>query len=163
MEPEVAQALSKYLLALANDELILGHRDSEWCSHAPLLEEDIAFANLALDELGHASTWQTLLAELNGEDVRSYPDKMVFFRQAEAFGNSQLVELPLGDWAFSIVRQFLFDAAEKVRLESMFQPHYSPLAEALSHIRREEVYHYRHTSSWVQRLSFGTKESRSRI
>jgi ring-1,2-phenylacetyl-CoA epoxidase subunit PaaC len=158
MDPDLKQALSDQLLAAADDELILGHRDSEWTGHAPILEEDIAFANIAQDEIGHAIIWYSLLAELTGQD----PDRQVFFRDAEAYRNVQLVELPKGDWAFSMVRQYLFDAAEMVRLAEWVNSHYQPLAEAAAKIRKEEIYHYRHTHTWVKRLGLGTEESHRR-
>jgi ring-1,2-phenylacetyl-CoA epoxidase subunit PaaC len=101
----IESALSSYLLALGDDELILGHRDSEWCGFAPILEEDIAFANIALDEIGHAATWYNLLAELEGKDPQVYPDRLVFTRPVQDYRNIQMVELPNGDWAFSILRQ----------------------------------------------------------
>ena len=158
MDPDLMQALSNQLLAAADDELILGHRDSEWTGHAPILEEDIAFANIAQDEIGHAIIWYSLLAELTGHD----PDRQVFFRDAEAYRNVQLVELPRGDWAFSMVRQYLFDAAEMVRLADWVNSRYQPLADAAAKIRKEEIYHYRHTHTWVQRLGLGTDESHRR-
>jgi ring-1,2-phenylacetyl-CoA epoxidase subunit PaaC len=160
--PEQRRALAGWLVALADDELILGHRDSEWCGHAPILEEDIAFANLALDELGHAKIWYTLAAGLLGEDPETYPDRMIFFRDAADFRNAPLVELPGGDWAFSMLRQYLFDAAEGVRLEALAASGYRPLAEAALKIRPEELYHRRHTSTWIQRLGLGTAESHER-
>ena len=160
---ELKSALGAYLLALGDDELILGHRDSEWCSHAPILEEDIAFANLALDEIGHASLWYGLYAELAGEDPDTYPDRLAFFRRPEEYRSIQLVELPNGDWAFSMLRQFLFDAAEKIRLEALADSAYAPLAEAAAKVRREEIYHYRHTQAWMKRLGLGTSESRERL
>ena len=88
---------------MADDELILAHRNSEWTGHAPILEEDIAISNIAVDELGHATIWYGLLADITGDD----PDRLAFFREATEFRNAQLVELPKGDWAFTIVRQFL--------------------------------------------------------
>jgi ring-1,2-phenylacetyl-CoA epoxidase subunit PaaC len=157
------RALYDYLLALADDELILGHRDSEWCGHAPILEEDIAFANIALDEIGHASVWYALLSDLAGEDPAVYPDRLVYFRGSEEYRCAQMVELPKGDWAFSILRQYLFDALEKLRLEHLAQSAYPPLAEASAKIRLEEIYHHRHTSAWVRRLSLGTEESHRRM
>jgi ring-1,2-phenylacetyl-CoA epoxidase subunit PaaC len=160
---ERQQALSEYLLALADDELILGHRNSEWCGHAPILEEDIAFANIALDELGHASVWYGLMAELAGEDPDTYPDRLVYFRDAAEFRNTRLVELPKGDWAFSMLRQYLFDAYEYVRLEALASSQYQPLAEAAAKIRKEELYHYRHTRAWIHRLGLGTAESCGRL
>ena len=103
-------ALAEYLLALADDELIVGHRLSEWTGHAPILEEDIAFANLALDEIGHARLWLQLAANQLGEDPEMFPDRQVFHRPAHEFRNLPITELPNGDWAFSMLRQYLFDS-----------------------------------------------------
>lgn len=156
------EALAAWLLALADDELILGHRDSEWCGHAPILEEDIAFANLALDEIGHALLWYQILAGLVGEDPQSYPDRLVYRRPYTEFRCQQLVELPRGDWAFSMLRQYLFDAAELLRLEALSGSQYRPLAEAAMKVRKEELYHIRHSQAWVLRLGLGTQESHQR-
>lgn len=155
--------LQDYLLALADDELILGHRDSEWCGHAPILEEDIAFANLALDEIGHAALWYGLLAELSEKDPNTHPDRLVYFREPMDYRNIQIVELPTGDWAFSVLRQYLFDACEQVRLDALVHSHYTPLADIASKIVKEEFYHYRHTSAWVRRLGLGSAESQLRM
>ena len=155
--------LNEYLLAIADDELVLGHRDSEWCGHAPILEEDIAFANLALDEIGHANLWYSLLADLEGQDPISYPDQLVFFRELKDFRNIQLVELPNGDWAFSLLRQYMFDEAELVRLKALTQSQQTSIAEVAGKILNEERYHHRHTSAWVRRLSLGTDESQRRM
>jgi ring-1,2-phenylacetyl-CoA epoxidase subunit PaaC len=163
LDDALRDSLADQLLAMADDELILGHRNSEWCGHAPILEEDIAFANLALDELGHAIQWYTILAALLDEDLDGYPDQMVYQREAKDFRNIQMVELPIGDWAFSMLRQFLFDAAEVERLERLAESRYAPLAQAAAKIRKEEVYHTRHTRAWVLRLGQGTEESHSRM
>lgn len=152
-------ALAHYLLALADDELILAHRNSEWTGHAPILEEDIAFANIALDEMGHAQLWYQRVEALTGQT----PDALAFFRAAPAFRCAQLVELPKGDWAFSMVRQYLFDAAETVRLPALAASAWPPLAETAAKIRTEEIYHYRHTAAWVRRLGLGTAESQRRM
>jgi len=151
--------LADKFLALADDELILAHRNSEWTGHAPILEEDIAFANIAQDELGHATLWYGLRAALTGEE----PDDLVFFRDAADFTCAQLVELPKGDWALTMMRQFLFDALEMVRLPWYMESQYRPLAEVAAKIRPEEIYHYRHTSAWVKRLGWGTAESQRRM
>jgi ring-1,2-phenylacetyl-CoA epoxidase subunit PaaC len=158
MNPELKDALIHKLLALADDELILAHRNSEWTGHAPILEEDIAFSNIAQDELGHAIIWYSLLCDLTGEDA----DELVFFRQAADFRNAQIVELPKGDWAFTMLRQYLFDAAEMVLLTRLLSSHYQPLAEAAAKMRNEEIYHYRHTTTWIKRLGLGTEESHRR-
>lgn len=155
----IKQALAQKLLAMADDELILAHRNSEWCGHAPILEEDIAFANIAQDELGHAGLWYGLLRALEGSD----PDRLVFFREASEYRNVRMVELPNGDWAFSMLRQYLFDCYETVLLERLVQSNLPPLAQAAAKAQREEIYHLRHTQTWVQRLGLGTEESRRRM
>lgn len=159
----VQEALASLLLSMGDDEFILGHRDSEWCGAAPILEEDIAFANIALDELGHAKIWYTLIGTLLGEDPDTYPDRLAFERGPVDFRNLQMVELPNGDWAFSMLRQYLFDAFEIVHLEALTDSAYLPIAEAATKIHKEEAYHYRHTHAWVLRLGQGTEESQRRM
>lgn len=158
MDDAVREALVERLLAMADDELILAHRNSEWAGHGPILEEDIAFANIALDEMGHASIWYGLRGELTGEKT----DRLIFFRHPGQYRNVQLVELPKGDWAFSMVRQYLFDAAENVLLGHLKASAYRHLAEAAAKIATEELYHLRHTGLWLKRLGLGTAESHSR-
>lgn len=161
MNPEARQVLAGYLLGLADDEMILAHRNSEWAGHAPILEEDIAFANIALDEMGHAALWYGLVAELLGQEPEDYPDRMVFAREAGDFRNVQMVELPIGDWAFSILRQYLFDSAEIVRLEALRENEQASAVAAK--IRVEEIYHLRHSQAWTHRLGLGTEESNRRM
>ncbi|MDH5506598.1 MAG: phenylacetate-CoA oxygenase subunit PaaC [Anaerolineae bacterium] len=163
MDDKLKPSLAVYLIALADDELILAHRHSEWCGHAPILEEDIAFSNLCLDEIGHATIWYQLAADLLGEDRETYPDQLAFFRDAEDFLNIQMVELPIGDWAFSMLRQYLFDAYEVIHLERLVTSKHKPIAEVATKIRNEELYHLRHTRAWVHRLGLGTDESRTRM
>jgi ring-1,2-phenylacetyl-CoA epoxidase subunit PaaC len=163
MENVARVRLTNYILGLADDEMILGHRDSEWCGLAPILEEDIAFANLALDEIGHASLWYNLVASLAGMDPDTYPDQLIYTRSPEQYRNIQLVELQVGDWAFSILRQYLFDAYELVHYAALVQSHFPPIAQVAAKIRNEEIYHIRHSSAWVQRLGKGTEESQQRL
>ena len=153
-------ALISRLLTFADDELILGQRDSEWTGHAPLLEEDIAFSNLAQDEIGHALLWYTILHEQLGQP---HPDRLVFWRTASEFRNATLLEIPKGDWAFTIIRQYLFDEYEKARNAVLAQDAYQPIVEAVNKIAREEVYHLMHSRSWVLRLGDATSESHSRM
>jgi ring-1,2-phenylacetyl-CoA epoxidase subunit PaaC len=160
---DFAKQLSEYLTALADDELILGHRDSEWTGHAPILEEDIAFANIALDEIGHARLWYELAADLMGADRSRFPDQQVYFRPASDWRCLQFVELPKGDWAFSMLRQYLFDALETHRLSGLCVSQYQPLADVATRVRNEELYHIRHTRAWVTRLGQGTEESHDRM
>lgn len=156
---DVAAALVARLTAMADDELILGHRDAEWTGHAPLLEEDIALANIAQDEIGHAVLWLELRSQLDDSD----PDALAFFRDAGDFRNARLVELPRGDWAFTLLRQFLFDAHEAELLAALSGSSYRPLAEAAGKAATEEVFHLRHTGLWLERLAHGTDESAARI
>lgn len=159
LSPELTAALCERLTELADDELILAHRNGEWVAHAPILEEDIAIANLAQDELGHAQTWLELRSALDGCD----PDKLAFFRNARQFRNVQLCELPRGDWAFTMMRQCAFDAYEALWLEAAQQSKYEPLAQAAGKMLREEKFHLQHSAAWLERLGLGTGESRQRL
>lgn len=158
MDSEQKHAVAAQFLAMADDEILLAHRDSEWTGHAPILEEDIALANLAQDELGHATIWYGLLHELTGDDA----NQLVFFRNPSGYRNIQMVELPNGDWAFTLMRQYLFDVAEVLRLTKLMESHYQPLANAAAKMRKEELYHVRHSSAWIKRLGLGTEESHRR-
>lgn len=162
MTTDEEQLLAEYLLGLADDELILAHRNSEWTGHAPIVEEDIAFTNIALDEMGHAQLWYQLHAKLAGEDPGTYPDQLVFFREAPFFHNVQFVELPKGDWANSMVRQYLFDVSERVRLPALGASASEQVAQVAAKIASEEPYHLRHTEAWIRRLGLGTDESHGR-
>lgn len=159
MSDELSRALIERLTAMADDELILGHRNSEWTGHAPLLEEDIALANLAQDEIGHAATWYGLRSSLDGSD----PDELVYRRGEGEYRNCRLVELPRGDWAFTMLRQFLFDAYEAELLPRLKVSAWSPLAEAAAKIANEELFHLRHSGLWLERLALGTAESQGRL
>lgn len=159
MPEPLREAVGNLLLAMADEEVLIGHRDSEWVGHAPILEADIAIASIAQDEIGHAILWYSLLQELGWPD----PDRMAYFRDPPEFRNATLVELPRGDWAFTVVRQFLFDFAEKVRLEALMGSAWAPLAEAAAKVRREETYHLMHSRAWIARLGDATEESHQRM
>lgn len=161
MDSDTTKALSEWLLATADDQLILAHRDSEWTGHAPILEEDIALANIAQDELGHATLWYSLLAKLQGKD-EDYPDELVYRRNASEWRNVQLVELPKGDWAFTMLRQYFMDSYELVLLQHLQRSNYQEVADIAAKALREELYHLRHSSAWVKRLALGTEESHRR-
>ncbi len=153
-------ALIALLTTFADDELILGHRDSEWTGHAPILEEDIAFSNIAQDEIGHALLWYSILHEKFDQPA---PDRSAFWREADQFRNAQLCELPKGDWAVTIVRQYLFDVYEQVRNEELAKIDFQPIVEVVNKIKREEVYHLMHSKGWVLRLGDATEESHRRM
>ena len=156
-------ALPAALLARADDRLVLGHRLSEWCGHAPVLEEDLALANVGLDLLGRAQS----LYEWVGarEEPPRSPDDLVFFRDATAYRNLLIVELPNGDFAQTILRQFFFDVAERIDLEALaaHDDLDDSLREWVAGARVEGTYHERHSAAWVRRLGDGTAESRARM
>ena len=150
----------EYLLRLADDRLVLGHRLSEWCGHAPILEEDIALANIALDLIGQASLLLKLAGEVEGKGRTE--DALAYFRDAIEFRNVQLVELPNGDFAATIVRQFLFDAWDVLVLERLTAASNQALAGIAAKALKEAKYHVRHTAEWVRMLGDGTAESHAR-
>lgn len=155
------EPLVEYLLRLGDDRLVLGHRNSEWCGHGPVLEEDIATANIALDLLGQATLFLHLAGQLEGQGRDE--DALAYWRDENMFRNLQMLELPKGDFGFTILRQFLFDAWSYHHLQELSRstnPEFAALA-AKSH--KETRYHLRHSSEWVLRLGDGTDESHGRM
>ena len=153
--------LVEYLLRLGDDRLVLGHRLSEWCGHGPILEEDIATANLALDLLGHATMWLRLAGQLEGEGRDE--DALAYWRDEHEFRNLQLCELPNSDFGFTILRQFLFDAWSLQLLDALTRSSHAELAAISAKALKETRYHLRHSSEWVVRLGDGTEESHRRM
>ncbi|MBI3004120.1 MAG: phenylacetate-CoA oxygenase subunit PaaC [Ignavibacteriales bacterium] len=153
------EAVSEFLLALADDELVLGHRDSEWTAYAPILEEDIAFSNIAQDELGHSLVWFTMYEQLTGRS----PDEMAFDRSWQDFRCCRFVSYPKGDFAYAVVRQYLFDATEQARLKALSESSVPALRDVSQRIIREENYHVMHSQGLVERLGDATEESHRRM
>lgn len=157
---DLKHAVIDLLYRLADDELIIGHRDSEWTGLAPILEEDVAFSSMAQDEMGHALTYYRLLHELGEAD----PDTLAFTRKPRQFRCCSLVSLPsTRDWAMSLMRQFLYDAAESVRLASLTASTVVPIAEVARKLRGEEKYHLMHGRTWVLRLGGSTDEAHEKM
>jgi len=152
--------LFEYLLRLGDDRLVLGHRLSEWCGHGPILEEDIALANIALDLIGQATLYLRFAADTEAKGRSE--DALAYFREAVEFRNIQMVELPRGDFAFTIVRQFFFDVYSYHLLEQLQKSSHAELAGIAAKGYKEVRYHLRHSSEWVQRLGDGTEESHAR-
>jgi ring-1,2-phenylacetyl-CoA epoxidase subunit PaaC len=133
------------LLAIADDELVLGWRDSEWTGIAPVLEEDVAFSSIAQNEIGHARALYQLLSE----DA----DALAFDRAPEEYRCSQLVELRfVPDWARTIARRVLYEAADELRLEVLKGSADAAVAGLAAKIDREEAYHRMHAEMWLERL-----------
>lgn len=152
-------ALKDLLYKIADDQLILGHRNSEWTGMGPLLEEDIAFSSMAQDKIGHSLALYHLLQLLGEND----PDTVAFTRHATQFHNCILVELPNQEYDFSLIRHFLYDTAEAIRFESLTRSAYQPLAEVASKIRGELRYHTLHANTWIKQLGSATPESIERL
>jgi ring-1,2-phenylacetyl-CoA epoxidase subunit PaaC len=152
-------AVINLLYRIADDELVIGHRNSEWTGHGPILEADIAFSSMAQDEIGHAQAYYRMLHELGQPD----PDTLAFGRALRQFRSASLASLPKGDWGFSVLRQFLYDAAETVRLTALAAGSLVPLAQMAAKIRGEEKYHFMHGRTWVLHLGDATGESHARM
>jgi len=154
-------AFFDYLLRLGDDRLVLGHRLSEWCGHGPILEEDIAVANIALDLIGAASLLLKLAASVEGKGRDE--DALAYLRDAIEFRNSLIVELPKGDFGFTIVRQFLFSVYSMLQMEALQKSVNADLAGVAAKAFKETRYHVRHSAQWVVTLGAGTPESHQRV
>ncbi len=150
-----------YILHLADTTLILGHRNSEWCGHGPILEQDIAITNISLDLIGQARNFYQYAAALDGGNVTE--DSFAYHRDANEFLNLLLVEQPNGDWAVTILRQYLFSSYQKLLFEHLANSSDDQLAAIAVKALKEITYHLRWSSEWVIRLGDGTEESQTRI
>jgi ring-1,2-phenylacetyl-CoA epoxidase subunit PaaC len=147
------------LLALADDELVIGHRHAEWTGWAPYLEEDLAFSSIGQDEMGHARLLYEIAEPLAGKD----PDALALGREPGEYRHAILCERPNGDWGYTIARQYLYDTADEVRLAALEKSSFPELAAAVRTIRLEERYHLEHANQWFRRFSQGPVEARQRF
>ena len=159
-DANASTSLFQYLLRLGDDRLVLGHRLSEWCGHGPILEEDIALANIALDLIGEATLFLKLAGSV--EHAGRSEDALAYFRDAIEYRNALIVELPKGDFGFTIVRQFLFSAYSLLQMEALERSKNAELAGIAAKAAKETRYHLRHTAQWVVTLGDGTEESHAR-
>lgn len=155
------EALFEFIIRLADDRLILGHRLSEWCGHGPILEEDIALANIALDYIGHAASLYEYAVEIENEG--RHRDDLVYFRNDVEYKNLKIVELPKGDFGFTIARQFLFAAFSYFLYDKLSEIEDEQFRGMIQKHLKEVKYHLRHSREWVLRLGDGTEESHKRI
>jgi ring-1,2-phenylacetyl-CoA epoxidase subunit PaaC len=149
-----------YLLRLGDDRLVLGHRLSEWCGHAPILEEDIALANMALDLIGEATAFLGLAGKAEGKGRDA--DALAYLREAIEYRNALLVELPKGDFAVTMVRQLFVSVFALLQAEALQRSTDADLAGIAAKAVKEMRYHVRHSSDWVVKLGLGTSESNGR-
>lgn len=154
-------ALFEFLLRMGDNTLILGHRVSEWCGHAPVLEEDIALANTALDLIGQTQMWLGLAGEVEGKGRSA--DDLAFLRDAWDFRNALLSELPNGDFGQTLMRQFLFDAFQVVMLNALAQSSDERVAAIAAKAAKEAAYHVERSGHSVVGLGDGTEESHARM
>lgn len=151
------QAQVEYILRMGDNALILGQRLSEWCGHGPVLEQDIAITNIALDQIGQARVLLNYAGRLEGEGRSE--DDLAYLRDAWDFRNVLLVEQPNEDWAFTIVRQFLFDSFNYYFHEGLLHSKDTELAGMAAKAIKEVQYHLKYSSEWMIRLGDGTETS----
>lgn len=154
-------ALVEFLLRMGDNTLVLGHRISEWCGHSPVLEEDIALANQALDLIGQTQLWLALAGEVEGKGRTA--DELAFLRDAWDFRNVLLVEKDNGDFGNTIMRQFLFDAWHIEILRALLNSVDDRVAAIAAKALKEVSYHLEKSADIVIRLGDGTAESHSRM
>lgn len=157
--------ITTYIVHQADNALILGHRNSEWTGHGPILEQDIAISNIALDLIGQARNFYQLAAarinELSGENITE--DDLAYLRDAPEFRNFVLVEQPNGDWARTILRQFYFSIFQYLLYAKLQQSTNTEIAAVAEKSIKETRYHVKWSSEWVIRLGDGTEESHDRL
>jgi ring-1,2-phenylacetyl-CoA epoxidase subunit PaaC len=171
------QSLIDYTLHLADNSLILGQRNSEWCGHGPVLEQDIAITNISLDLIGQARNFYQYAAQLINKQTElseskvppsegfreASEDSLAYLRKEREFKNCLLVEQPNGDWAQTILRQYLFSQYQYLLYQQLQQSNDERLAAIATKALKEVTYHLRWSSEWVIRLGDGTEESHNRI
>lgn len=155
----MSDALVPVLIALGDDELILGHRHSEWTGWAPHIEEDVAFSSIAQDEIGHAAAYYSLAGDIVGKTA----DEIAFGREPSDYRNAAICERPNGDWAYTLARHWLYDHADDLRLESLRGSSNDQLAQLATKMQREERYHLIHADMWIKRIAHGPVEGRTRL
>jgi ring-1,2-phenylacetyl-CoA epoxidase subunit PaaC len=151
----------EYLLRLGDDRLVLGHRLSEWCGHAPILEEDIALANIALDLVGQANLVLSLAASTEGTGRDA--DALAYLRDGIDFRNVLLVELPKGDFAVTIARQFFFSTYAMLQSAALKSSRDKDLSGIAEKMHKESRYHVRHSGDWMLMLGDGSVDSHTRL
>lgn len=160
-QPNIQAALFDYLLRLGDNSLILGQRLSEWCGHAPELEEDIALTNIALDLIGQATNFLNHAGTLDARGRSA--DELAYLRDAGDFRCAALVQQPNGDFAHTLLRQYFFDAFQHLLLPRLSAAQDPELAGIAAKSLKEVKYHLRHSKSWAHRLGMGTEESHRRM
>ena len=146
---EQLNAIKDLIFRMADDQLILGHRNSEWTGLGPILEEDIAFSSMAQDKLGHSQALYQILNKIGEAD----PDSLAFGRKENKMKCCHLVEYPIGEYDFSLMRHFLFDESEALRFDMLRNSSFEDLSNIAGKFRGELKYHTMHAEIWIKQLS----------
>ncbi|PCJ45223.1 MAG: phenylacetate-CoA oxygenase subunit PaaI [Gammaproteobacteria bacterium] len=155
------QNLIRFLIALADDSVVLSHRLSEWCSNGPYLEEDIALSNIALDYIGRARMFYQYAVEVEGEGRTE--DDIAYLRNEREYTNLLIHELPINDFAFTLVRQYFLDVYYCQYLQLLCDSSDQQIAAIAAKAIKESRYHLKRSEPWIKQLSEGTDESKQRI
>jgi ring-1,2-phenylacetyl-CoA epoxidase subunit PaaC len=151
------------LTAIADDELITGHRSQFWTGVAPSLEEDLAFSTIAQDEVNHADVWYQILVGEEAADVRDAVDALGLGRTPEQYRHAVLVERPPGEFAYTLARHWVYDRFDAVRLHALAESSDADIAAVATKLAHEERYHLEHAEHWMRRLAGGGSESHARL
>jgi len=155
------EALTEYLIRIGDNSLIMGHRMSEWCGHGPILEQDIALINIALDHIGQAKNWLDLACETEGKNRTS--DDLAYHRDAYDFRNFLLCEQPNGNWGDTLVRGFFFDTWNYLFIKELSNSSNEKVAAIAQKSLKEISYHKNYSADWIIRLGDGTDESHTKM
>lgn len=153
------EIIKELLFKIADDQLIIGHRNSEWTGLGPIIEEDIAFSSIAQDKIGHAQAIYNILHELEEADA----DALGFMRNANEFKSCHFVEYLIGEYDFSLMRNFLYNHAELIRFEMLSGSSFEPIAKLAKKIKGEIKYHVMHADTWIKQLGKASEESHDRM
>ncbi|WP_134705166.1 1,2-phenylacetyl-CoA epoxidase subunit PaaC [Ammoniphilus sp. YIM 78166] len=163
------EVLSELIYQLADDDLVISHRGSEWLGLAPHIEEDVAFSSITQDTMGHAAMYYQMLEELGFGKA----DDIAYLRKPEEYRNALLTERPNGkghykedpdyDWGYAIIRNYAYEVFKKARLDSLEKSSYVPLAQTAQKIKREQFYHLYHWEVWIDQLAHSTEEAQKRL
>lgn len=163
------EVLAELIYQLADDDLLISHRGSEWLGLAPHIEEDVAFSSITQDTMGHAAMYYQMLEELGFGKA----DDIAQLRKPEEYRNAILTERMNGtghykedpdyDWGYAIIRNYTYEVFKKIRLESLEKSSFAPLAQTAQKIKREQFYHLYHWEVWIDQLSHSTEEAHSRL
>ena len=155
----MSASLIALVTALADDELMIGHRHSEWTGFAPHIEEDVAFSSIAQDEIGHAAALYGIVASLTDND----PDYLALGRPKDAYRHAVICERPNREWSYTLARHWLYDNADDIRLAALEGSAHQSLAALATKVRREERWHLLHADTWVRRIARGPVEGRTKL